>query len=278
MKLKFFIVTFFIVLLQSLFSIVVAQSDTALILQKNKTISGRYASFSMDNLGNVFALSLSGNQLKKISPDGDSLGIFNDVKQYGNIYSIDVSNPLKLLLYYKDFTTVVVLDRFLNKINKIDLRQLGIMQAKTVSQSYDNQVWVFDQQEYKLKKVGENGTVLFSSDDFRVLFNNAPNPSKIIDNDGSLYLYDEQQGWVIMDYYGTIKKEYASPHWRDVGVQSGIMYGWDDQHLNLFNPNTFALKSYNIPFDLKTAKSLQLLDKKMYALDKDGIDIYSYKL
>lgn len=278
MKLRFFIVGLFIVLMQLQFTVVAAQNDTALVLQKNKTINGNYASFSVDNLGNIFALSLSGNQLKKIGPDGDSLGIFNDVKQYGNIYGIDVSNPLKLLLYYKDFTTIIVLDRFLNKINKIDLRQLGIMQAKAVSQSYDNQVWVFDQQEYKLKKVGENGTILFSSDDFRVLFDNAPNPSTIIDNDGKLYLYDDQQGWLVMDYYGAIKKEYQSPNWKDVGVQGAIMYGWNNQQLNLFNPNNYALKAYSLPLDLKAVKSLHLLDKKIYVLGNNGIDIYSYKL
>ncbi len=200
------------------------------------------------------------------------------MRQYGNIYSIDVSNPLKLLLYYRDFTTVVVLDRFLNKVNKIDLRQLGIMQAKAVSQSYDNQVWVFDQQEYKLKKVGENGTLLFSSDDFRVLFGNAPNPSTIIDNNGSLYLYDEQQGWVIMDYYGAVKKAYPSPNWTDVGVQGKIMYGWNNLCLNLFNPDDYALKAYTVPSALKEVKMLHLMGNKMYVLGGHGIDVYSYKL
>lgn len=254
-----------------------AQNDSTIILQKDNTVAGNYASFSVDNMGNIYAVSLSGSQIKKISPQGDSLGIFNDVKQYGNIYSIDVSNPLKLLLYYKDFTTIIVLDRFLNRINKIDLRTLGIVQARAICQSYDNQVWVFDQQEYKLKKVGENGAVLFSSDDFRILFTNPPNPSKIIDNGGSLYLYDDQQGWLLMDYYGAVKKEYQSPSWNDVGVQGNIMYGWNNHHLNLFNPNTYALKSFKISLDWENVKSLHLLDKKMFVLGSQGIDIYSYK-
>jgi len=37
--------------------------------------------------------------------------------------SIDVTNPLKILLYYKKFTTVVVLDRFLNIRNTINFRK-----------------------------------------------------------------------------------------------------------------------------------------------------------
>jgi len=278
MRHYFFIVRFFIVSLCAIPSIVWSQNDTALVLEKTNSIAGNYASFSVDNLGNIYTISQSGNQLEKMSPKGDSLALFNDVKQYGNIYSVDVSNPLKLLLYYRDFSTIVVLDRFLNKINKIDLRQVGIIQANAVSQSYDNQVWVFDQQDYKLKKVGENGTVLFSSDDFRVLFNNAPNPSTIIDDDGSLYLYDEAQGWSVMDYYGAVKKEYQAARWKNVGVQGNVLYGWSQQKLNLFNPNNFALKMYNVPIDFSTVRSMFLLDRKMFVLNKDGIDIYSYKL
>ena len=39
--------------------------------------------------------------------------VFNDVKKFGQATLIDVSNPLKVLLYYRDFATIVVLDRFL---------------------------------------------------------------------------------------------------------------------------------------------------------------------
>ncbi|MFT4203718.1 MAG: hypothetical protein QM610_07345 [Chitinophagaceae bacterium] len=252
-----------------------AQQDTAALFQKRQTINGCYASFSVDNLGNVYALSLSGNQLKKMAPNGDSLGIFNDVKQYGNIYGMDVSNPLKLLLYYRSFATIIVLDRFLNNINKIDLRQAGILQAKAVCQSYDNQVWVFDQQECKLKKVGENCKMLFSSDDFRVIFNLPFNPTTIVDHDGSLYLYDEAQGWTVMDYYGAVKKEYPSPHWKNIGVYGKILYGWNNQQLCLLNLDNYVLKTYNLPIDFQNIKSLCLLDGRLYVLDDGGIGVYS---
>ncbi|MFT4022461.1 MAG: hypothetical protein QM664_01605, partial [Flavihumibacter sp.] len=78
---------------------------------------GRYGKqltdFAVDNLGNIFLVTEAG-ELKKIGPQGDSIAVFNDVKRYGRLYSIDVTNPLKVLLYYRDFGTIVVLDRFLN--------------------------------------------------------------------------------------------------------------------------------------------------------------------
>ena len=50
------------------------------------------------------------------------------MRKFGQATLIDVSNPLKVLLYYRDFATVVMLDRFLNVVNTTDLRKQGILQ------------------------------------------------------------------------------------------------------------------------------------------------------
>ena len=87
--------------------------------------------FSVDALGNLYILSKN-DQLKKIDARGDSVAVFNAVKRYGQLYSIDVTNPLKILLYYKDFGTVLTLDRFLSVRNTLDLRRQNIFQVKAV--------------------------------------------------------------------------------------------------------------------------------------------------
>ncbi|HUR12081.1 MAG TPA: hypothetical protein VM012_11955, partial [Flavitalea sp.] len=69
-----------------------------------KTFVAEATDFSVDQLGNVYLL-LTNGQLKKLSSTGDSLAVFNEVRRYGKVHSIDVSNPLKVLLYYKDFGT-----------------------------------------------------------------------------------------------------------------------------------------------------------------------------
>src|SRR5262245_37614242 len=116
-----------------------AQADTTFKLQK--TISGDIVAFTIDNLDNIYIMN-SHNQVKKLNGNGDSVAVFNNVKKYGKATLIDVSNPLKVLLYYRDFATIVVLDRFLNVVNTIDLRKQNILQAKAIGQSFDNKVWV----------------------------------------------------------------------------------------------------------------------------------------
>ena len=110
------------------------------------SISGDIQDFYVDNLNNIYLVYNEG-RLKKVSPKGDSLAVFNDVRKFGKLSSVDVSNPLKIILYYKDFSTIVVLDRFLNIRNSIDLRKESLFQVRSVGQSYDNNIWIFDEQE-----------------------------------------------------------------------------------------------------------------------------------
>jgi hypothetical protein len=149
-----------ILLLVLIAAAVQGQADTSFKLVR--TITGDIVSFTVDNLDNIYILN-SRNQVKKLNANGDSVAIFNDVKRFGQATLIDVSNPLKVLLFYKDFATVVVLDRFLNVVNSIDLRKQNILQAKAIAQSYDNKIWVFDELESKLKKVEEDGKILFGN-------------------------------------------------------------------------------------------------------------------
>src|ERR1700722_9347250 len=128
----------------------VAQQDT--IFKKVRIIGSDIVNFTVDNLGNIYTLDKS-DLLKKMDAQGDSIAVFNDVRRYGKVYSIDATNPLKVLLYYQAFGTIIVLDRLLNVVNKIDLRQQGIFQAKAIAQSYDNGVWVYDEQEAKMKRI-----------------------------------------------------------------------------------------------------------------------------
>ena len=111
---------------------VAAQVNNFTHLQK--TIQGEFSYFMPDELGNVFALTPNG-QLKKYNNNLDSMGVFNDVRRYGKLYSISLENPLRTVLYFKDYKTILVLDRLMQVVNKIDLRKAGIFQVKAVAQS-----------------------------------------------------------------------------------------------------------------------------------------------
>ena len=251
-----------------------AQTDT--IFQIQKTYPGDVADFSIDNLGNIFILYQNG-QLKKLTPDGDSLAVFNNVRRYGKLFSIDVTNPLKILLYYKDFSTIVILDRLLNTRATLDLRKLNLFQVKAISQSYDNNIWIFDELESKLKRISDDGKLLDQSTDFRMLFDSVPSPQYIIDQNKQLYLYDFLKGVYIFDYYGGFKSRMPFVGWNDFSVINGILFGRDDKYLFRYEPSTFNLQRYIIPNAMINTRKILISPGKIYLLRDNKLEVYKFQ-
>lgn len=251
-----------------------AQHDSSFVF--NKTIPGNFSYFTIDNLDNIYLVN-NNNQLKKINSKGDSAGIFNDVRKYGKLFSIDVTNPLKLLLYYQNFSTIVVLDRFLNIRNVINLRKQGIFNVKSIGTSYDNNIWVFDEGDSKLKKIDDNGEVLLETVDLRLALDTVPSPSTIIDQDGFVNLYDPNKGFYIFDNYGAMKNKMPFLHWKNAEVIGKNLYGFSDTSLYQYQTGSLNLKEYLLPPWFKNAVQIKAANNIVYVLQKDGLQQFFVK-
>lgn len=243
-------------------------------IQLKAVIGEKLSGFEVDNLGYIYLLESSG-RLKKLAPNGDSVGVFNDVRRFGKLYSMDVSNPLKVLLFYKDFGTIVVLDRFLNNRLTIDLRKKQIFQAKAIAQSFDNGVWVYDELEGKLKRLDDGGNLLGETVDFRVIFDDAPSPDFITDADRLVYLYDQAKGLFVLDYFGTLKNKVALLDWLDLQVIGNRVLGRKGSTLLRYVPGTLELKEQVVPQILEGADKVQVSMDFLYVLKEGKLHIYS---
>jgi len=240
----------------------------------SKTIGGDYTDFTVDNLGNIYVLN-TGNQLRKLNSNGDSLAIFNDVRRFGKVSSIDVTNPLKIVVYYREFTMIIELDRFLNIVNTIDLRKLNILQAKAVGLAYDNNVWVYDELDAKLKRIGDDGTLVDQTTDFRLLFDSTPDPSLLRDQGGYVYLYDTLKGVYMFDHYGGLKNHIALPGWKDFDVLDKSMLGRDTRSFLRYEQGTLNLQEEPIPAYAADARRIRITPSAIYVLKKKGLEVYS---
>lgn len=245
-----------------------AQKDSSFKLIK--TITGDIVDFTTDNLSNLFLVS-ERQQIKKLNDHFDSVGLFNDVRRYGKLNSIDASNPLKILLYYRDFSTIVVLDRFLNLRNIIDLRLSDIFQSRAISQSYDNNIWVFDEMDYKIKKIDESGKKLLETPDFRILYEAPPKPDKIEDFNRYLFAYDSIKGLSIFDYYGALKNQVALKVLKDVqGFNKGII-ARDNSGLVYYEPSTIETTHQLLPVHILSALKVKIVGNKLFSMPAHGI-------
>ena len=252
---------------------VIAQVDTS--FQPVKTIRGDIVAFAADNFDNIYLLN-SSDQLKKIDEKGDSVAVFNNVRKYGKVAHIDVSNPLRVLLYYKEFATVVILDRLLNIRGTIDFRKQEIFQVQAICLSYDNKIWLYDEFEHKLKKIDEDGKVLFATTDFRQLFDEAFSFTAIGDQDGFLYLYDKNKGVYVFDYYGTLKNIFSLTGYDNFKAVGKFITGTRNDSLMRYQASNLLLQEVKLPESFRKAQ-IQFTATKAYALRKNELEVYQLR-
>ncbi len=244
------------------------------IFHFQKKINYPITAFSVNNLGELYIINTN-NELKKLNESGDSVGVFNQVTKYGKLTYVDAKNPWRTILFYQNFSNIVLLDKYLNVVTAINLRQKNIFGVRAITTSYDNNIWLFDEQENKLKKIDEQGKVLLETTDLRLVLDSVPTPVQILDRDGFVYLYDPKKGFYVFDYYGTFKNRLPFLNWKQSEIIKKNIYGFDDKYFYRYNIGSLDLKKYLLPAALKNYTSLKIITNKVYFLKNNFLQIYS---
>jgi hypothetical protein len=233
--------------------------------QLDRTMKGDWVSFEVDLIGNTYLINQA-NQLRKYTPQGDSVAIYNDQRRYGNIGSLDVANPMLLLLYYPDYSTIVWLDRFLRPVNTLDLRASNIFSIGAVASSFDSKVWVFDKMEQRLKKLGQKGELLQQTPDLRQVLNKNIDPQSIQETQRRVYLYDSTQGVFVFDYFGNFEKNIEVKSWSHWAINGTAMHGIKDGELLEFELRSGVTTTTTLPNNKPLKKAQWSVDKQLYCL------------
>lgn len=100
-----------------------------------------------DNFGNVY--SIFENEFRKNSKEG-KLSFYKNVS-LGKIHQVDLQNPLQIVLFYKQFTSAVLLDNQLNETTRINFSELQIpLNPEAISLASQNKLWLYDMLSQKL--------------------------------------------------------------------------------------------------------------------------------
>lgn len=226
-----------------------------------------------DNLGNLYVLNGEG-RIRKMGPGGDSLAVFNQLRRNGKLSSVDVSNPLRPLLLYRDFARVVVLDRFLAPQAAIDLRRAGVQQPAAAATSFDNKIWVFDLLQSKLKKLDDGGNIVLETADLRQVFGTALQPVQIIDHNNWLYLCDPATGVYVFDYFGNFKRKMPLLHWQHLQVWGNYVYGISNGGLWRYHTGTLLQETVPLPQGLNNCQWLSLAPGKLLSVCDGSCRVY----
>jgi hypothetical protein len=152
-----------------------------------------------DPLGNLYIITPE-SAIEKYAPDGRLLTRYTQ-NRYGMPAYLDVSNPLKVLVWYADFRTVVWLDRSLTSIGELNLIDAGYPEVRTVSTAQDGNLWLYDEVGFRLRKIGADGRQLFESQHLNLLFPQTLQISCIRENEIGVLAAEASTGALQFDSY-----------------------------------------------------------------------------
>ena len=209
------------------------------------TVKDEFSFFTTDNLGNLYTVRK--HELKKFKPDGTLWLRFSDIS-LGDINFVDATNPLKLLVFYKDFSRIQFVDNMLAERSPvIQLQQLGYDQTVVSCTSYDNGFWLFDQLNFELVRFNQD---LFQTQDIKNLnqilgYEFAPN--FLTEHNNWLYMNIPDKGILVFDIFGTYYKTIPLLGLTEFQVYNDLVYFLMNGKPNVYNMKTLQTFSLDLP-------------------------------
>lgn len=132
----------------------------------------------------------------------------------GNITSVDFINPLKIVVFYEDFNTLIILDNQLNEIQKLNLFDIdNTIFASKVGMASLNQFWIYNSLTQQI--------LLFNY--LKNTFKNIGNPIqeniKYTQSDfNNFYWIDKNNNWFSIDIFGKVILLANIPAWENIQI------------------------------------------------------------
>ena len=234
------------------------QYDKLIIIEK---INGDQ--ITVDLLGNLYVIQDA--LLQKYDPNGQFLFSYSNFS-FGNITSVDVSNPMKIMLFYQETGTIIFLDDRLAPItNKIDLYSRQYMTISLAAYSSDNKIWLYDEVRADLivldAHFNEINRVHYNFQNF--------NPTQLQEITGKMFfMHNPEQGIFLFDSFGTYIKTIATQSFFPVQVHNNHIYYLKNNQLHIYNYNQLSEETGEM--DMSHIKQCLIHKNRLYLLDKMG--------
>jgi hypothetical protein len=193
--------------------------------------------FTTDDFGNVYAVKE--HELLKYLVSGKLFARYSNLK-LGNITAVDATNPLKLLLYYRDFQQIVFLDNQLTTNSEpISLELLGYEQTELVCASANNSFWIYNKQNNELVRFNEMSKKVASTGNLKQVLQAELKPNFMAEHNGLLFLNSPETGIFVFDIFGTFNKIISIKNLKRFDVNSDIIYYQRDSLFCSYNYRLF---------------------------------------
>jgi hypothetical protein len=229
--------------------------------------------FTTDNLGNAYVIS--GDMIKKYKEDGSFYRVYSN-KRLGNISSVDVMNPLKIVLFYKDFSRIVFLDNTVTENgNALLLEDRDLELASLACASFDNGIWVYDPVRFLLVRFNQQLQETVRITNLNQILGYAPEPDFMNEYESILYINDPSRGILRFDIFGTYLSTIPIKKLTKFQVSDKQLF-YSNQQGSLIAYGLKTLRSDTLKLPLEKHGELRWWRDRMFLIANDSLKAYQY--
>jgi hypothetical protein len=206
----------------------------------------------------------------KFLPSGKLFARYSNLK-LGSINFVDATNPLKILVYYKDFQQIIFLDNQLSVNSEVvGLEKLGYEQTELVCAGSNNSFWLYSKQNNDLVRFNEQSKKIVSTGNLKQVLQTELNPVFMLEHNNYLYLSSPETGIYVFDIFGAFSKIISVKQIRNFQVNDNLLYFQRDSCLCSYDHQKFeeVCRTYSTP---ASAKGLRVVMKKIAKAYRDSI-------
>jgi len=203
-----------------------------------------------------YSYQIKNNVFSKIK--GNEIFEYKNVS-LGNITKTDIQNPLKIVLFYEDFNTAVLLDNQLNKITEINFSTSTTpIVVSAIGMSTQNQLWIYNslnqqiglfdylKNEYKTVSIPLTEAIQYYQTDFN-----------------NFYWIDKKNNWYSCNIFGKIAGLGSIPDFEKIEIINSGNY--------IFSKANTLYYSNISPANVNVILEIEILEKtfdKFYYKDQ----------
>lgn len=231
--------------------------------QPVKTIPFKNQKIYSDIFQNIYVQNFA--QLYKLDTTGKILNSYSNIG-LGNILTVDVSNPLQILVFHNLYNRLQLLSSNLSPLSPpINLDDLGFSDVKAVCNSEQGGFWIYDNIKKQPVLINSKLEVVYYGTKVPVL-----NFFKMLEFNRKLYIGGTNIGLWEFDHKGNFLQFYT--------VEDLIDFFIYNQSI-IFVSNKYLKKDKEVIFNFnETPESIAILKNHLVISNKDTLYFYKHRL
>lgn len=227
---------------------------------------------STDPIGNVYVASR--NQLILINRYDTIFKTFSNLR-LGMLSTLDASNPLKVLLYFRDQGKIQFLDNTASELSTpISLNKFSLEQITLACISFDNGFWVYLPSTFELIRFNQHIEISSRTKNIQQITGLTElNPIEMKELSNLLYLNDPNVGLLVFDIFGAFVKKIPITGIEKFQLFNNQLLYRKADRLHIYNLTTFTETTHDFPQNTPPL-DFDFASSKIYLLYADKLVIY----